>query len=274
MHATSLAAAISVRRQFDARVVGVPSEELNALFDDLSGVAALFEEHHHLRYALAHGTDPDEKAQLVDRLFDGKISVAALDVVRAAVREEWSSSEDLVGAIERFANWSLLIAAERAGRLENVEDELFRFGKVLEANSELAAVLDEQAAPLEARLRLLEQVIAGKVDEITAKLLRRAVSLRQLYRGQSIDRTVAFLAALAAGRREESVAHVLTPTELSESQVARLKSVLSRIYGRGISVQAQVDPDVLGGLHVTVGDEVIDGTVASRLAEAAERLPV
>jgi F0F1-type ATP synthase delta subunit len=69
------------------------------------------------------------------------------------------------------------------------------------------------------------------------------------------------------------VAHVSAPAELSDAQRTRLTEVLTRIYGHPVSVQLDVDPDVLGGLSIAVGDEVIDGSIASRLSAAETQLP-
>ena len=69
------------------------------------------------------------------------------------------------------------------------------------------------------------------------------------------------------------VAHVTAASELSDAQRDRLTEVLTRIYGHPVSVQLHVDPELLGGLSIAVGDEVIDGSIASRLAAAHTQLP-
>jgi F-type H+-transporting ATPase subunit delta len=92
-------------------------------------------------------------------------------------------------------------------------------------------------------------------------------------RGRSLDQLVEQLAELAAARRERSVAQVTAAAPLSAQQEERLAQVLTRIYGRTISVQVDVDPELVGGLVVRVGDEVIDGSVASKLAKAGQGLP-
>ena len=81
------------------------------------------------------------------------------------------------------------------------------------------------------------------------------------------------LAELAVARRGEVVAHVSAAAELSDAQRTRLIEVLTRIYGHPVSVQLHIDPELLGGLSIAVGDEVIDGTISSRLAAAETQLP-
>ncbi|MGL6236576.1 MAG: F0F1 ATP synthase subunit delta [Segniliparus sp.] len=274
IRATSRNAFQSVKQQFDARAAGLSSAELGELFEDLSQVARLLRQNHALRQALADsGEGSERKAGLVDSVLSGKIGAPALDVVRAAAREEWSSGWDLTLALGQLGNLSLLIDAERAGQLEEVEDELFRFGRLLEANAELNGHLSDRVAPIEGRLQLLDRVISGKTTGVTAKLLRRAVVFHTFDQDHSLDRTVSLLAELAASRRGESVAHVVAAIALNDAQISRLQAALGKIYGRPISVQIDVDPEVIGGLRVTVADEVIDGTIAAKLATAATELP-
>ncbi|ADG97179.1 ATP synthase F1, delta subunit [Segniliparus rotundus DSM 44985] len=274
VRATSRSAFQSVKQQFDARAAGLSSDELGALFEDLSQTAILFWQNHVLRHAAADpGQGAEAKTGLVDSLLSGKVGAAALDVVRAAVREEWSNGRDLTLALLQLSNLSLLIDAERAGQLEEVEDELFRFGRLLEANAELNGHLSDRVTPVDARTGLLERVISGKTTAVTAKLLRRAVVFHTFDQDHSLDRTVTLLAELAASRRGESVARVVAAVAPTDAQISRLQAVLGKIYGRPISVQIDVDPDVLGGLRVAVGDEVIDGTIAAKLAAAANELP-
>ena len=110
----------------------------------------------------------------------------------------------------------------------------------------------------------------GSVNSTVKALLTQTVSL---LRGERADQAVLDLAELAVARRGEVVAHVEAAAALSDAQRTRLTSVLTRIYGHPVSVQLHVDPSLLGGLTITVGDEVIDGSISSRLAAASNRLP-
>ncbi|HPZ51110.1 MAG TPA: F0F1 ATP synthase subunit delta, partial [Propionibacteriaceae bacterium] len=111
---------------------------------------------------------------------------------------------------------------------------------------------------------------AGGVNPITAALLSQSV---ELLSDQRADEAVTELAQLAIARRGEVVAEVVAAAELSDGQRSRLTQILGRIYHHPVSVQLSVDPAVLGGLSVAVGDEVIDGTLSSRLTAAANKLP-
>jgi F-type H+-transporting ATPase subunit delta len=258
------------RTVFEEQVSGAGSQALRSLADELFSVAGVLHAERVLRRHLADpATDEDRRRRLVDTVFGGKVSDAAVRVVVGLVSSRWSTSGDLVDAVETLARHAALAAAERDGALEDVEDELFRFGRVLDAEYELQELLADRARPIEGRLELLDRLVSTKVAPVTLQLLRQAV---QLPRGRRLDVQVERLAELAAERRGRSVALVRAAAPLSAEQEARLGDVLSRIYGRAIDVQVELDPELLGGLVIRVGDELIDGSVAARLTVAARRL--
>jgi F-type H+-transporting ATPase subunit delta len=102
---------------------------------------------------------------------------------------------------------------------------------------------------------------------VTHRLLEQAV---RAPRRRRIDEIVEELVDRAAGRRERSVAHVSAAGPLSQQQEQRLLEVLNQIYRRPISLKIDFNPDLLGGLVIRVGDEVIDGSVAARLDQARQ----
>ncbi|MBV8346329.1 MAG: F0F1 ATP synthase subunit delta, partial [Mycolicibacterium sp.] len=157
-------------------------------------------------------------------------------------------------------------------KVEEVEEQLFLFGRILDSQPRLATLLGDYTTPVEGRLNLLKDVLshAEGVNPVTAALLTQTI---ELLRGGRADDAVRALAALVVARRGEVVAHVTAAAELSNAQNRRLTEVLSRIYNHPVSTQLQVDPEMLGGLSISVGDEVVDGTLASRLAAARPRLP-
>ncbi len=168
---------------------------------------------------------------------------------------------------------ALLEVAEQDGTTDEVEDQLFRFSRILDAQPRLAVLLGSDTAPAEGRVGLLRKVLessSGKVNPVAVSLLSQTV---ELLRGQPAEEAVLFLAQVAVARRGEVVAQVSAAAELSDSQRTRLSEVLGRIYGHPVAVQPQIDPELLGGLLISVGDEVIDGTLKSRLAAAEAQLP-
>jgi F-type H+-transporting ATPase subunit delta len=260
----------SARVRFDELITSASTASLRTLSDELFGLAEVLGRERVLRRHLADPASAEsERRRLADTLFGGKVSDAAMEPLQGLVSSRWSTSSDLVDAAETLARFAALAVAERDSAIEDVEDELFRFGRVLTAESALRELLGDGSKPVDGRLALLDRVLAGKVHPVTLQLLGQAV---RSPRGRSLDALVEQLAELAAERRGRSVALVTAAVPLSAEQERRLVEDLSRIYGRAIDVQVELDPGLLGGLVIRVGDELIDGSVAARLAAARQRL--
>lgn len=272
LRAASRAALVALTNEFDDVASGLDAEGLSALADELSSVVRLLIAEPTLTRHLAEpGEDSAAKKRFVDKLFEGKVGSAALRLLTTAASQRWSSAADLVDGVEHTARLALLKRAELEDKVDEVEEQLFRFGRVLDAEPRLTALLSDYTTPLDGRITLLNKVIDGSgVDGIAKALLTQTIG--QL-RGERADEAVIDLAELAVARRGEVVAHVSAAAEPSDAQRSRLTELLTRIYGHPVSVQLHVDPELLGGLSITVGDEVIDGSIASRLAAAQTQLP-
>jgi F-type H+-transporting ATPase subunit delta len=236
------------------------------LADELYAAAELLGKQPRLRRALGDpSTDASGRAELARSLLGDQVGDVAMGLIADAVALRWSSPWDLTDALEILADDALLAAAEQDGQLDTVEDELFRFERILADSGELGAALDEAGVPAERRRGLLQSLLGQKVHPITAQLLEHAVTSG---RRPTLWLAIDDLLQASAARRERSVARVLSATELTPEQTERLATALTRLYGREINVRTAVDQKVKGGLVVRVGDEVIDGSVASRLAAA------
>jgi len=245
-------------------------EQLGPLADQLFAVNELLVREAGLRRALADpSADPDRRQALFDRLLGNQLDAQALELLRPLMRERWSGPRDLADAVETLSRRAGLGIAERAGTLDDVEDQLFRFGRILDGESRLLLALEDPLAPTDRKVALLDRLIGDRVDPTTHQLLEHAV---RASRGRGLERAVTELVELAAARRERYVAYVTAPAPLTEQQESRLAGSLSRVYGRQISLQVTVDPALLGGLVVRVNDEVIDGSVVSRLAAIRQRM--
>ncbi len=270
MHAASREALARLNQRLDAALARSSDAVLSDLSDQLYAVVDVLHDQPRLRRALADPATPAEgRTGLVSTLFETKIGDVALELTRDAVAERWSSPWDLLDGLESIADEVSFGAAERTGQLSEIEDELFRFGRVLDASPELAELLDDHASAPQRRSALVDSVVAGKVNPITQDLLRHAVTSRRKHTaGQAID---ALLEA-AAVRQQRSIAKVTSAVELSAQQQTRLANVLTELYGRTISVHTALDPSVRGGLVVRVGDEIIDGSIAAKLVQARAAL--
>jgi len=263
----SLALAI---RGLDDVIDSADPDDLARLADELFATVALLDGQPALRRALADpAADPDRRAELLERLLDDKVGASTLRLLGPLVRSRWSRPRDLADAAELLGRRAALGVAERTGTLDEVEDQLFRFGRILDAESRLRQELEDRSGAAERRVELLDRLIGGKVDPTTLRLLHQSV---RSPRGRTLDRSVGELVELAAARRQRYVAEVTAAAPLTEQQERRLSDTLARVYGRQVSVQVSVDPQLLGGLVVRVNDEVIDGSVLTRLTEVRHRL--
>ena len=241
-----------------------------SLADDLYSVANLLVNQPALRRTLGDpASSADGRAGLVSNLLASHIGVRAVEVAQDAVRQRWSSPWDLADSLELVANDTLFAAAEAAAVLDEVEDEIFRFERILEGENRLVTLLDELSVDAQRRAGLLTGLLAGKVHPITQALLEHAVTSQ---RKRSVIFAIDDLVDAAAARRHRSVARVTSAVELTEAQQARIASALLEIYGREMSVRTAVDPSIRGGLVIRVGDEVIDGSISSYLAAARAAL--
>jgi F-type H+-transporting ATPase subunit delta len=244
----------------------VSAQTLTGLSGELYAVADLLVANPRLRRTLGDpSTAPERRVELVRSLFQGKVDKAALRLVEAAVSQRWSTPWDLTDSLESAGDDALFAAADKDKQFDTVEDELFRLERILENEGEVTGLLDEVSVEPERRTALLDSIVARKVSEVTLLLLRHAVASQ---RKRSVLLAIDDLLERAAIRKERSVARVLTAVELTDKQVSRLAKALSEMYGRPISVRTALEPSVRGGLVIRVGDEVIDGSIATRLAEA------
>lgn len=270
MQAASREALRSVAAELDSSTQGQSSGALLALADELFAVAGLLVNQPSLRRVLADtSTSPDGRAGLATSLFGGKVSTPAAQLLDSAVRARWSLPSEFMAGLERLAVQAAFAGAEAEDKLDTVEDELFRFGRIVAGRPDLQRALSDPGASDSQRAALVDTLIGGKVHKVTERLLRASLTGA---RARHAEQTVAQLSDLAALRRERSIAQITTSVALSDQQEQRLVDSLSRIYNRRISLQVSLDPDLLGGLVVRVGDEIIDGSIRFRLAAAGQRL--
>ncbi|HEX6356330.1 F0F1 ATP synthase subunit delta [Actinophytocola sp.] len=244
----------------------VPAEQVG---DELLAVVRMLDGEPSLRRALGDSSAaPERRADLLTRLLSGKVGDRTLEVLVAAVSSRWSTPRELVDGLDVLGRTALLVHAERAGRLDAVEDELFRFGRIVAADGELEQALADRTAPADSKRALVRELIGEKADAVSVRLVEQLVTTP---RGRTLVGGLGELAAEAAKRRERSVAYVVSPVPLTEQQEERLSATLTRIYARPIALHVEVDPDIQGGLVIKVGDEVIDGSATSRIDELRRR---
>ena len=170
--------------------------------------------------------------------------------------------------VEGYAQ-ALFAVAEAEGALEQVEDELYRFGKAAEASTDLRDALTDPALPAERKRGVLHELLGDRANPHTVNLLAFIV---EQGRARDLSRIVNALAEVAAERRRRTVAEVRTAVPLDEDQRERLVEALSRATGKDVELKVLVDPNVIGGVVARVGDQVFDGSVRRKLELAREQL--
>lgn len=240
------------------------------LGEELFAVASLLDSSAGLRRALTDPSrDPAAKAALVGRLLDGKVSGTTVDVVAGTARDRWSTSRDLADAVEHLGALAVLASAQQDDALDAVEDELFRFGRIVDGDPALRAALSDRKRSGADKAVLVTDLLEGRVRPQTLVLARHAVTAP---RGRRLHEVLEAFGKAAAHRRDRVVARVTAAVPLTEAQRERLAQILARVYERTMHLDVDVDPELLGGLRVQVGDEVIDASVLTRLDEARRRL--
>ncbi|MEJ2579571.1 MAG: F0F1 ATP synthase subunit delta, partial [Kineosporiaceae bacterium] len=226
--------------------------------------------HPGLRRAL---TDPSRdgtaKAELITRLVGGSVCGPAADLLSGLVRGRWALATDLTDAVEALAVQAELAAAERGGRLDAVEDELFRFSRVVAGDSRLRDAFSLRTEGVERKAELVGRLLGSRVAAESLRLATRAATRP---RGMRTEQVREVYVRAAAERRRQLVAEVVCAVPLTEGQRTRLAAALERGYGRPVRLNVDIDPGVVGGLRVQIGGDLIDGTLAARLDEAGRRL--
>ncbi|HEY0453291.1 F0F1 ATP synthase subunit delta [Actinophytocola sp.] len=257
-------------RSRTTKAAAAAAASVDQVGDELFAVVRLLDAEVSLRRALGDASaEPERRVRLLEGLLAGKVSEPTLEVLRTAVRARWSTPRELVDGLDHLGRTALLVRAERDGRLDTVEDELFRFGRIVAGDPRLEQALTDRSAPNEAKAGLVRELLGDKAEPVTVALVEQLVVAPQ---GRSLVEGLAELAAEAAKRRERSVAYVVSAAPLTEQQQERLATTLQRVYARPVALHVEVDPDILGGLVIKVGDEVIDGSAKGRIEELRRRL--
>lgn len=178
-----------------------------------------------------------------------------------AVRDA-AEAADADPAVEAYAR-AIVETARAEGALPRVEEELFRFARAVEENSELRERLGDARIGIGLRLEMLSELLQRAHPATVAA----ATYLVQAGRARQLGPIARAVGAIGAASRSEAVAEVRSAVALDDGQRERLAEAVSQAVGHRVTVRTIVDPAVVGGLVVTVGDTVIDGSVARRLAD-------
>ena len=171
-------------------------------------------------------------------------------------------------SIEAYARALFEIAAAE-GHIDTVENELFRVARAFESNEQLRSTLTDATIPADRRQNIVDQLLGGKASNTTIQLVSLVVGSG---RSKDLPAIIDTLVKRASSEKELEVAEVRSAIELSADQQKRLATALTKATGKQVNLKVVVDPAVIGGLVATVGDEVIDDTVRTRLEQLKSRI--
>ncbi|MCW2766728.1 MAG: synthase subunit delta [Nocardioides sp.] len=240
-----------------------------ALADSLFAAADVLRAQPALRRAATDPSTPAEaKSALAKGLFAQHLDPLATDLVVDAVTMRWARSGDLAAALEQLGVVALVKAADAAGDGDRLEGELFTFGRAVADNPLLRDALTDPARSVSDKQALVRSLLDGKATAGTVRLAERAVTGVHL----TVTRALDDYSKIAAESRNRLVALVRAAHPLEPEKLERLGSVLADQYDRPVHLNVVVDRSLLGGVRVEIGDQVIDGTISTRLDDARRRL--
>jgi F-type H+-transporting ATPase subunit delta len=253
------------------------SEALAALVDgvdgsaevagDLFAVASTLRSEPSLRrYATDHALPSEAKTGLVSELYDGKVQASTLGLLKDAVGRRWTRSRDLADALEYVG---VVAAVRSSGKdADQLVDELFAVRSLVNGNGDLRSALADHARSVEDKSTLVDSLLGGKVRPATVSLVKQALASGQ----RTISVALEDYEKIAADVHGRDVATVRVARPLGTSEETRLTAALKAQYGREIHLHVVVDPDVIGGIRVEIGEDVIDGTISSRIDDARRKI--
>jgi F-type H+-transporting ATPase subunit delta len=245
---------------------GADSDQVAA---DLFGIAELLSQEPGLRRVVTDASiDAKARRSLVEQVFQGKVSSAALDVASRAAELRWASTNDLGLALERLSVVAVVKGADKAGQGDALQDELFGIGRLLQTNADLRDAVADPARSMADRQALVKGLLEGKVTPAAVRLAQQALAGSHRTAVGAIEE----YQKLTAANLNKAAATVRSARPLSDGDKDRLEKALSTKYGKAVHINVVIDPELLGGIKVEIGDDVIDGTIASRLDDARRRL--
>lgn len=222
-------------------------------------VARIIGDSAQLRNALADpAADPQAKATLVDTVFSG-LTGPAKKLLASIVAARWSSQDDLLAGIEEIGIRSIASSVPKG---TSIEDELFIFSTAVSSDAGLELAVGSKLGSSSAKGALVHELLGKKGSPQTVAIVEQLV--RQP-RGRRIGELIRHAASVVADEAGFAVATVTTATSLNPAQLERLRAGLAKSYGRDLKLNQVVDPSIIGGVRVQIGDDVIDGSVSTRI---------
>ena len=258
---------VAARTSLDAAVKGADAVSASTLGSELFFIADVLDTNIAVRRALTDTSrDSQSKDAFISELFGKKVGAKGLIIVKEISAMRWSGAKDLVQVVEQLAIEAEASAANIAGELDRVEDEIFTASRTIAGSSELRKALSTEAK--DAKAVLVSEILKG-ASSSTVKLVSQLVNS---CRGRSVEAAFADYAHSLAARRNRVIALVKVAAPMNTAQQDRLAAALNKQVGQPVRINIEIDSNVVGGVSVRFADELVDGTVSNRLAGAARAL--
>jgi F-type H+-transporting ATPase subunit delta len=246
------AAASSAR----SALAGLPGTTDITTAEELFAAGRLIGDSVQLRAALVDpSADSANKRSIVRSVFSD-LSAATRELLGDVVSSRWSTDDDLLAGVEELG-LRIIAASSNAP----IEAELFIFGTAVSADPELELAVGSKLGSGEAKAALVSAILKDASPQ-TQAIVRQLVLQP---RGRRIAEQLRHAASIVADEAGLIIATVTTASPLGAVQLKRLAEALAGSYGRAIRINHVINPSLLGGVRVQIGDDVIDGSVASRL---------
>jgi len=234
--------------------------------EQLLAAALVVDDSAALRSALADDTAALENRRSIVKAVFGAYTPAAIAVLETLASQRWSTEDDLVSGIERLGIRALAASAPQSA---SIDDELFAFATAVSSDPDLELALGSRLGAADGKVALVVNLLGSKASTQTVAILSALVGRPS---GRRIAGLIRYAATIVADESNQAIATVTVAAALTTAQTQRLAQALSAKQGSTIRINQIVDPSILGGMRVQIGDEVTDGSIASRLADLRVRL--
>ncbi|MGA1837833.1 F0F1 ATP synthase subunit delta [Herbiconiux sp. 11R-BC] len=242
------------------RLAALGSQVDLATGEELFAAGRIIGDSSHLLSALSdHGAAAAAKVALVKRLFSDGYAATTVEVLSGIVSGRWSSHGDLLAGIEEIGIRAIASSAPASAA---IDAELFEFGRAVTSDAELELALGSKLGSTDQKRALVERLLGGRASAPTVAIARQLVTQP---RGRRIGELIRYASMIVADQSGSAVATVTAAAPLAAAQLARLETTLTKQYGRPVRLNQIVDASVIGGVRIQLGDDVIDGSVATRI---------
>ena len=257
---------VATRVQLEKLISSSDPSVASKVSADLLAIVTVLDSSIALRRALTdYARDAASKVELSKTVFSGVQSENAFALLSTMVGLRWSSPRDLGDVIELLGVEAASVAVEKASQLDQLESELFAFAQIVAKNPELRATFALRSTSEVKKSDLVSALLSGKALQASIDLISFLVDHP---RGRNLESGLNEFADVISARKARLIAHVVSANPLTSEQTTRLTSALTKMMGHEIRVNVSVEKEVVGGLSIRIADELIDGTLIARLAQA------